>query len=553
MSEPVILVVDDDPHVLSAIRRDLKERYQTEYRILAAQSAESALETLRELKKRGDALAMIVSDQRMPGMLGVELLARCRELYPLTRRVLLTAYSDIQAAVRAINEARLDHYLEKPWDPPDERLYPATDDLLAEWQSEYRAEVTGLRLVGHPWSARSHAVKDFLGGNLIPYRWLEVGRDSEAQVLMNAAELTMTDLPALFLEDGKVLRNPDTRTIAERLGLANEAAHDLYDLIIVGAGPAGLAAAVNGASEGLRTLLLDARGPGGQAGASARIENYVGFPSGVSGAELARRAITQARRLGAEFLTPANVSGFSVEGGYKRLNLDNGQQMLARSVIAATGMTYREHPAEGMAARAGVGVYYGAAMTEAHSCRGRRVFVVGGGNSAGQAAVYLSRFASEVNVVVRRDGLTETMSHYLVEQLAQLPNLRIRTRMEVDRVDGDGRVERICLRSPETDSRLEEQADALFVFIGTRPHSEWLGQLILLDEKGFVLTGRDLVLSKMYTRAWKESRDPLPLETSVPGVFAAGDVRAGAINRVASAVGEGSMAVRLVIDYLART
>ena len=290
---------------------------------------------------------MIVSDQRMPGMLGVELLARCRELYPLTRRVLLTAYSDIQAAVRAINEARLDHYLEKPWDPPDERLYPATDDLLAEWQSEYRAEVTGLRVVGHPWSARSHEVKDFLGGNLIPYRWLEVGRDSEAQVLMNAAELAMTDLPALFLEDGKVLRNPDTRTIAERLELAHEAAHDLYDLIIVGAGPAGLAAAVNGASEGLRTLLLDARGPGGQAGASARIENYVGFPSGVSGSELARRAIIQARRLGAEFLTPAKVTGISVEGGYKRLTLDNGQQMLARSVIAATGMTYREHPSRG--------------------------------------------------------------------------------------------------------------------------------------------------------------------------------------------------------------
>ena len=554
MSEPVILVVDDDPQVLSAIRRDLKERYQAEYRVLATASAESALETLAELKRRGDPLALIVSDQRMPGMLGVELLGRCRDLYPATKRVLLTAYSDIRAAIRGINEAHLDHYLEKPWDPPEERLYPAMDDLLSGWQAEYRAEVTGMRVIGHPWSARSHTVKEFLGGNLIPYRWLEAGRDPDAQRLMDAARLTTADLPAILLENGNVLRNPETRVIAETLGLSNEAAHDLYDVIIVGAGPAGLAAAVSGASEGLRTLLLDARGPGGQAGASSRIENYVGFPFGVSGSELARRAIDQAQRLGAEFLTPVTVKSISVvEGGYKRLALENGREMLARTVIAATGMTYRQHPAEGMEERYGSGVYYGAAMTEAHSCRSRRVFVIGGGNSAGQAAVYLSRFAAEVHVVVRRENLAPTMSHYLIEQLAQIPNVRIRSKMEVVRVEGEGRVQRIGLRSPDSDAPIIEDADALFVFIGTRPHSEWLQPHVLLDEKGFVLTGRDLLPAKDFARIWKEERDPLILESSVPGLFAAGDVRAGAMNRVASAVGEGSIAVRLVFDYLAST
>jgi thioredoxin reductase (NADPH) len=554
MSEPVILVVDDDPQVLSAIRRDLRERYQTDYRILATASAESALETLAELKRRGDDLAMVLSDQRMPGMLGVELLARCRELYPVTRRVLLTAYSDVRAAIRGINEARLDHYLEKPWDPPEERLYPAMDDLLSTWQAEYRAEVTGMRVIGHPWSARSHTVKDYLGGNLIPYRWLEAGRDSEAQQLMQAANLTTSDLPAIVLEDGNVLRNPEMRAIAERLGLTNEAAHELYDVIIVGAGPAGLAAAVSGAAEGLRTLLLDAHGPGGQAGASSRIENYVGFPAGVSGSELARRAITQAQRLGAEFLTPVCVQGITVdEGGYKRLSLDNGREMLARTVIAATGMTYREHPGEGMAERSGAGVYYGAAMTEGRSCQSRRVFVIGGGNSAGQAAVYLSRFATEVNIVIRKETLTPTMSHYLIEQLGQLPNVRVRAKTEVSRVEGDNRVERVWLRTPEQDKPIIEEGDAVFIFIGTRPHSDWLPPTVIRNDKGFVLTGRDLLPCKDFPRTWKESREPLLLESSIPGVFAAGDVRAGAMNRVASAVGEGSMAVRLVFDYLART
>jgi thioredoxin reductase (NADPH) len=496
---------------------------------------------------------MLISDQRMPTMLGVDLLSKCREIYPVARRVLLTAYSDVKAAIRGINEAHLDHYLEKPWDPPEEHLFPAIDDLLSAWQAEYRPEVSGLRLIGHQWSPRSHDIKDFIARNLVPYRWLDAERDPDARRLLDAAGLAEADLPALFLEGGTVLKNPDARQVAERLGLATSASHDLYDLAIVGAGPAGLAAAVYGASEGMRTLLLDARGPGGQAGASSRIENYLGFPSGVSGSELTRRALLQAQRLGAEFLAPVCVSGLSVEGGYKRLKLDEDREVVARAVIAATGMTYREHEAEGVAGFTGSGVYYGAAMTEAHSCRDCRIAVVGGGNSAGQSAVYLSRFASEVLVLIRRDGLNETMSHYLIDQLASLPNVRVRPRTILERVAGDGHLERVWLRSLENESVSEEPLDALFVFIGTRPHSGWLPSSVLRNTKGFILTGHDLAMTDGLAKTWKETRDPLPLETSVPGVFAAGDIRAGAMNRVASAVGEGAIAVRLVADYLSNT
>src|SRR5215831_1878564 len=349
MSEPVILVVDDDPQVLAAIRRDLRSRYRSNYRVLAAGSGETALETLKELKSRGDALAMVISDQRMPNMLGVDLLAKCRDIYPIGRRVLLTAYSDIKAAIQGINEAHLDHYLEKPWDPPEDHLFPAVDDLLDAWQAEYRPELTGLRLIGHQFSPRSHEVKDFLASNLIPYRWLDIDRDPDARRLAELAGIADHELPALFLENGTVLKNPNSPKVAENLGLTTDAAHDLYDLIIVGAGPAGLAAAVYGSSEGMRTLLVDAHGPGGQAGTSSRIENYLGFPSGVSGSELTRRAVAQAQRLGAEILVPVCVSGLKVDGGYKHLALTDGRKLLSRAVIAATGMTYREHPAPGVA------------------------------------------------------------------------------------------------------------------------------------------------------------------------------------------------------------
>jgi len=544
VNKPVILVVDDDPQVLAAVRRDLRSRYREQYTVVSAGSGREALVTARELKSRGDALAMLISDQRMPSMLGNELLAKSRDIYPLARRVLLTAYSDIEAAVKAINEAHLDHYLSKPWDPPEEHLYPVIDDLLDAWQVDYLPETKGLRLVGHQWSPRSHAIKDFLASSLVPYRWLDVARDLDAQALLDAAGVSASELPALFLEDGSVLRDPEPRQVAERLGRPLSAAFDVYDLVIVGAGPAGLAAAVYGASEGLRTLLLDRHGAGGQAGTSSRIENYLGFPAGVSGSELTRRALAQAERLGAEFLAPLEVTGISIEDGYKHLKFADSRELVTRTLLAATGMIYREHPAPGVAEHRGAGVYYGAATTEAPAFTGRRVLVVGAGNSAGQGAMYLARYAKEVEIVLRRTTLRDTMSQYLIDQIEKTPNIQLRPRTEIDSVDGDGHVERVALTSLDDGSRQVEEADAVFVFIGARPRT---------DVKGFVLTGRDLMAADAYQRVWKQSREPMPLETSVPGVFAAGDVRAGGMNRVASAVGEGSMVVRLAHDYLALT
>ncbi|HXR79041.1 MAG TPA: FAD-dependent oxidoreductase [Bryobacteraceae bacterium] len=553
MNKPVLLVVDDDPQVLAAVRRDLRSRYREHYTIMSAASGQEALTAARELKSRGDSLAIVISDQRMPGMQGSEVLARSREVYPLARRVLFTAYSDIEAAVRAINEAHLDHYLSKPWDPPEECLFPVIDDLLDAWQAEYLPEAKGIRLVGDQWSPQSHAIKDFLASNLIPYRWLDITRNPDARVLLDAAGINAGELPALFFEDGSVLRNPEPRQVAERLGRSLSAAFDVYDLAIVGAGPAGLAAAVYGASEGLRTLLLDRRAPGGQAGSSSRIENYLGFPAGVSGSDLTRRALLQAQRLGAEFLAPLEVTGVSIDAGYKRLTLADGREIVTRSLLAATGMFYRELPAPGVAEHTGAGVYYGAATTEAPVFSDRRAFVVGGGNSAGQGAMHLARYAKEVHIVVRRDSLRDTMSQYLIDQIEKTPNIHVRFRTQIERVEGEGHVERIALTSLDDGLCRVEQADALLVFIGSRPMSDWLPPDVMRDAKGFVLTGRDLIATEGYTRIWKERREPLPLETSVPGVFAAGDLRTGAMNRVASAVGEGSMVVRLAHEYLAMT
>jgi thioredoxin reductase (NADPH) len=551
VNKPVIIAIDDDPQVLAAVRRDLRGRYREHYATLGAGSGQQALETVRELKSRGDALAMAISDQRMPGMLGHEVLAGIREVYPLARRVLLTAYSDIAAAVKAINDAHIDHYLSKPWDPPEECLFPVVDDLLESWQAEYLPETTGLRLIGHQWSTRSHAIKDFLASSLVPYRWLDVSRDPDTRALLDAAGVAVEELPVLVFEDGSVLRDLEPRRVAERLGRSLSATFDLYDLVIVGAGPAGLAAAVYGASEGLRTLMLDRHAPGGQAGTSSRIENYLGFPAGISGSELTRRALAQAQRLGAEALAPLEVTGVSLDGHYKRLALSDGREVVTRTLLAATGMMYREHPAAGIAEHTGAGVYYGAATTEAPAVKGRRVIVVGGGNSAGQGAMYLARYAEDVQIVVRREDLRSTMSQYLIDQIAATPNIRLRARTELDRVEGDGHVERVVLKSVEDGRCTAEDADALFIFIGTRPRSEWLPADVLRDDKGFVLTGRDLMAAESFTRVWKERREPLLLESSVPGLFAAGDLRAGAMNRVASAAGEGSTVVRLAHEYLA--
>ena len=553
MNKPILLVVDDDAQVLAAVRRDLRARYRESYTVVSASSGEEALATIRELKARGDSLAMVISDQRMPGIQGTEVLARSREVYPLARSVMLTAYSDIDAAIKAINEAHLDHYLSKPWDPPEEHLFPVVDDLLDAWQAEYLPEAKGLRLVGHQWSPRSHEIKDFLASNLIPYRWLDVAGNPDARVLLDAAGVGADELPVLFFEDGSVLRSPEPRQVAERLGRPLSAAFTLYDLVIVGAGPAGLAAAVYGASEGLRTLLLDRHAPGGQAGSSSRIENYLGFPAGVSGSELTRRAVTQAQRLGAEFLVPLEVTGVSIDAGYKRLTLSDGRELVTRTLVAATGMAYREHPAPGVSEHTGAGVYYGAATTEAPVCAGRHVVILGGGNSAGQSAMYLSRYAKQVQIVLRGDSLRHAMSRYLVEQIEKTSNIRLRTRTEVECVEGSGHVERVVLKSLDDGTSQVEDVDAVFVFIGTKPRSDWLPANVLRDPKGFVLTGRDLLADAAYPRTWKERREPLPLETSAPGVFAAGDIRAGAMNRVASAVGEGSMAVRFVHEYLALT
>ena len=551
MNKPVLLVADDDAQVLAAVRRDLRARYREHYMIISASSGEEALATVKELKARGDSLAMIISDQRMPGIQGTEVLTETREVYPLARRVMLTAYSDIDAAIKAINKAHLDYYLSKPWYPPEECLYPVVDDLLDAWQAESLPEAKGLRLVGHQWSPQSHEIKDFLASNLIPYKWLDVERDTDTRVLLESANVTAKELPALFFEDGSVLRNPEPRQVAERLGRSLSAALTLYDLVIVGAGPSGLGAAVYGASEGLRTLMLDRHAPGGQAGSSSRIENYLGFPTGVSGSDLTRRAVTQAQRLGAEFLVPVEVCGISVDAGYKHVRLSDGREIVTRTILAATGMAYREHPAPGVAEHTGAGVYYGAAVTEAPAFKDRRVFVVGGGNSAGQGAMYLARYAKDVHIVVRRDSLKETMSQYLIEQIEKTPNIHLRALTEIERVEGDGHVERVALKACNDGTTAIESAAALFVFIGTKPLSEWLPAGVLKDAKGFVLTGRDLAVSDAYQKTWKETREPWSLETSVPGIFAAGDIRAGAMNRVASAVGEGSMVVRFVHEYLA--
>jgi thioredoxin reductase (NADPH) len=553
LKKPVILVVDDDPQVLAAVRRDLRSKYREHYMVVGASSGPEALDTARDLKTRGDALALIISDQRMPQMSGTDVLARSQELYPLARRVLLTAYSDIDAAVRAINEAHLHHYLSKPWDPPEERLFPVVDELLDDWQVQRPPESSGLRLVGHQWSPRSHAIKDFLAANLIPYRWLDLERDADARALIDATGIASGQLPALFFEDGAVIANPEPRQVAERLGRSLSAAHDLYDLVIVGAGPAGLAAAVYGACEGLRTILIEQHAPGGQAGTSSRIENYLGFPNGVSGNELTKRALAQAQRLGAEFLSPLAVTGVSFDSGYTRLTLSGGRELVTRTMLAATGMNYREHGAAGAAEHAGAGVYYGAATTEAPAFTGRRVIVVGGGNSAGQGAMCLARYAKDVQIVIRRDSLRHTMSQYLIDQIAGTANIAIQPLTEVTRVEGEGRVERVTLTSVTDGSSRVETVDAMFVFIGARPRSDWLPPGVVCDAKGFILAGRELMAADVYPRVWKERREPLAFETSVPGVFAAGDVRAGAMNRVASAVGEGSMVVRSVHEYLALT
>ncbi|NVO86648.1 FAD-dependent oxidoreductase [Hymenobacter terrestris] len=550
MKKPVLLCVDDDPQVLGAIERDVRREFRAEYRVLRASSGEEAVATMEQLRQREEPLALVLADQRMPGLDGVGVLSRARELYPDAKRVLLTAYADTEAAIRAINAAHLDHYLMKPWDPPEQLLYPTLHDLLRAWQAAYRPAFRGVRLVGFQWSPRSHELKDFLAGYLIGYQWLDYETDVEAQQLLSLRGLTPQDLPVVVLEDGSVLANPSTAELAAQIGLTTAAAHDLYDVVIIGGGPAGLAAAVYGASEGLKTLVIERQNFGGQAGTSSRIENYLGFPTGLSGTELTHRAWTQAVRLGAEVLAPREVAKLSVQDGYKVLTLKDGSDIRTRAVVLTTGVSYRTLDVPGIERLSGAGVYYGAARTEARSCQSQDVYIVGGGNSAGQAAMYLASYARQVFILIRGESLTTTMSAYLIEQIKQTDNITLLPFTQVQEVSGEEYLQEVVLtlQNGEVERR---PARALFVFIGARPSTEWICGTVVCDTKGFVLTGRDLVNDPRYVTSWKHPRrEPYLLETCVAGVFAAGDSRAGAMARVASAVGEGSMAIKFVHQYL---
>ena len=551
MRLPIIFAIDDDPQVLQAIQHDLRQQYRKKYRILCTSSGREALDALPELKKKGEETALFLSDQRMPDMTGVEFLTQARKTFPNAKRALLTAYSDIDAAVRAINEVQLDYYIAKPWDPPEEKLYPILDDLLSDWQSNYRPSFDGLKLIGYQFSPLSHQLKDFLAGNLFPYQWLDVESDPQAKELMALHDISMEDLPAVVLEDGSVLPQPSLSDVGEKLGLQPKATESLYDLAIIGAGPAGLAAAVYGGSEGLRTILIDKRAPGGQAGTSSRIENYLGFPNGLSGADLTRRAITQAQRFGVEFLAPQEVVSIKSEGQYKHIKMADNSEVVARAIVLSTGVWYRKLDNESLDKYTGAGVYYGAATTEAIAFKGKSVYIVGGGNSAGQGAMYLSRTASEVIICVRRPDLSETMSQYLIDQIDKTPNITVMGCTEVVQALGEEHLECLVLENMDTQEQKTVPAAGLFIFIGTKPLTDWMELDILKDPKGFIATGRDLARFADFKSVWKEHREPYLLETCSPGIFAAGDVRAGAMNRVASAVGEGAMAVSFVHKYLA--
>lgn len=552
--KPIIFSIDDDATVLRSLRRDLRSEYRNDYRIISTESAKEGLDALVELKKSGEIVALLLSDQRMPEMPGVDFLEKAKLIYPDARRVLLTAYSDTEAAIKAINEVQLDYYLMKPWDPPNEKLYPIISDLLDEWQVGYRPAFQGIRVVGYQYSPKSHNLKDFLAGNLLPYQWLDIDLNQEAQELIDLHDLSNKDLPVVFFEDGTFLSDPHVQDVASRVGLNPQAKSDLYDVVIIGAGPAGLAAAVYGGSEGLKTLLIEKRAPGGQAGTSSRIENYLGFPKGLSGSELTRRALTQATRFGIEFLSPQEVTNMEMDAQYKILTLGDGSKINTRSVIITTGVDYRRLPAAGVDNFAGAGVYYGAATTEAQAVKGKKVYVVGGGNSAGQGAVYLSKFAEQVTILIRKPDLTSSMSSYLIDQIDQIDNIEVHGYRQVVEACGEGHLQKLVLQDIRDDSTYEVPADALFIFIGARPYTDWLeANDILRNEKGFIETGKELYRFQDFKKIWKLNREPFLLETCRPGIFAAGDVRSGAMNRVASAVGEGAMAIKFVHEYLAES
>jgi thioredoxin reductase (NADPH) len=549
MGHPAILTVDDDASVSRAIARDLRRRYGETYRILRASSADEALDALKEIKLRGGRVAVLLADYRMPQMNGIEFLERAMDLFPHARRALLTAYADTDAAIQAINVVDVDHYLLKPWDPPEEKLYPVIDALLDAWQATGDRELEDLRVVGHRWSEPSYQIRDFLARNLVPYRWL--GADEpEGRRLLEAAGVGPESVPLVVTATGRAMAQPSTSEVAEAAGLSTVAGRDFYDLIIVGGGPAGLGAAVYGASEGLKTLLVERQAVGGQAGQSSRIENYLGFPDGISGAQLTDRARRQAGKFFAEVLTTRVATGLRTEGSARTLNFDDGSEVSAHAVVLATGVAYRPLVADGVAELTGSGVYYGSAATEGPACSGSDVYIVGGANSAGQAALFFARYARTVTLLVRGDALEASMSYYLVQQLSRIANVRVRTHCEVVSAQGDGHLQAITICDGKNGLSTTVECGYLFVFIGAEPRTDWLGDSVARDGRGFIYTGPDLLTNGTRPPGWDRDRDPFYLECSVPGIFAAGDVRANSVKRVASAVGEGAMAVTLVHRYL---
>ncbi|HEX4962409.1 MAG TPA: FAD-dependent oxidoreductase [Thermoanaerobaculia bacterium] len=557
MAKPVLFAIDDDADVLRAVDRDLRRHYGEEYRVMRASSGPSALEALEQLKTRQTPVALFLVDQRMPQMSGVELLEKAIPLFPAAKRVLLTAYADTDAAIKAINTARVDYYLLKPWDPPEQCLYPVLDDLLTDWQAGFRAPFEGIRVVGHRWSPEAFQVRDFLARHQIPYQWLDVEDDAQARELVATVEKGgdgngKARLPLVFLTDGTWIADPSRAELAEKIGFRTQAEKPFYDLVIVGGGPSGLAAAVYGASEGLRTLLIEGDAPGGQAGTSSRIENYLGFPVGLSGADLTRRAVTQAQRFGVEILTPQEATGVRLEDTYRIVTLADGSEVSCHALLIATGVSYRKLDVPGVDMLTGAGVYYGAAMTEAMACRDEDVFIIGGANSAGQAAMHLAKYARRVVMLVRGDSLNKGMSQYLVDQIGETPKIEVWYHSQVAAAHGDGHLESLDVRNSATGEVANHRAQSLFILIGAQPHTNWLAGVVERDDHGFILSGPQLLRDGKRPAGWQPDRDPFLLETSVPGIFVAGDVRHGSVKRVASGVGEGSIAISFIHQYLAK-
>ncbi len=555
MAKPILLSVDDDSDVLRAIERDLRSKYGAEYRVIGSDSAEKALELLKQLKVRNDSVALMLADQRMPRMNGVEFLQEGMRMFPDAKRALLTAYADTSAAISAINEANINYFFMKPWDPPTEHLYPQLDDLLDDWKASYRPAFEGIRVLGTRWSPRSYEMRDFLARNHVPYQWIDVelsAGDPETKRLLEVLGPEAANLPIVLFPDGTKLLESLPADVAQKVGLRTRAQTDFYDLAIIGGGPAGLAAAVYGASEGLKTVMIEREAPGGQAGMSSRIENYLGFPTGLSGGDLARRAVVQAQRFGVEILSPQEAVGIRTEASYRIIKLVDGNEISCHALMVATGVQWRRLEAPGIDRLQGAGVYYGGGATEALACKGEIVYVVGGANSAGQAAMNFARYAERVVILVRSDGLAATMSQYLIDQIQQTPNIQTWTHASLAEAHGDKRLEELSVLCTDTNKIERVPASSMFIFIGALPRTDWLAGVVERDDRGFILTGPDLMHGGERPKGWTLDRDPFLLETNVPGVFAVGDVRHGSVKRVASGVGEGSVAVQFIHQYLSK-